>query len=362
MIKSQPSSTEVTYLEDLRKEFIDWKKRMKVTDTELGKGLNISRGTIGKFIKGEEATLNIKRHKIESLFNHVTSEDAIKKIKNGDAQTNRKELRAKTVYYLLKKAGFSEKEERAKLPISSEEDLSLSQRFEKIRFRLSNQSLTNSDVWQIEEMVINQLAQIHSRIENRDDFIKLDRVNEWLQNQYVYAEDYWREVESTLKRYKDLGREKFNKSEVLELFQSIAENQMSRISDIQNIRVIRCEMRTINSVYTRLENKQHGSVLEEISIAGTSAEKVLRGLKEEKSPFTPLNEVKLTCMLGNGGNRKSITWFYRSCSSTMDNMISAIQEGTGHNLKLKDLSSHVLAEGSDSMVRVSAILKNDGGK
>jgi predicted XRE-type DNA-binding protein len=352
----------IDYQKNLRVEFKDWMDRMKVTQVELSKGLKIGRGDIGKFMKGEKSSITINRPKLISLWNSITDEDKINKLKSESAKENRRNLRNNTINYLFEKAGYKIETNDINCQMPFSENLSTSHSIDRINFRLSNQSLKNSDILQIEEMIINQLAQIQLKIEDKDNSIEIDRAKKWLEEKYTITNNYWREVESTLKRYKDLGRKEFKKAEVIELFQSIVENQRLRNSDHQNIRVIHCEMRTINSVYKRLEEnnypKESLNVLEDILKAGNSAEKALRGLKDEKSPFTPINEVKLTCKLGNGENRKSITWFYRSCSSTMDNMISAIQQGMGHDLDLKDLSSHVLTEGSDSMVRVSAILKD----
>ncbi len=229
---------------------------------------------------------------------------------------------------------------------------------------LSNKSLSGRDIWNIEELVINQLAQSQSNPEEQKQFEKIREVKKWLTERYENVDAQWIHIESTLRKYRRLGKKSFAKIEVLELFQSITENKALRKNKSQNIRVVRYETKTFNSVYRRLLNPNSEECKEGISIVlddilkeGISTENLLRDLDEEHTSFKPMNEVKIHCRIGDFDDEKCL--FYRSCSSSTANMISAIQESMGHDLELKDLSSHVLSEGSDSIVRVSAILKSN---
>lgn len=357
------------YWANLRLELKDWKNSMKVSDREIADGLGISRQVVNQFMRwegieseetGAKPTLFIYRQDLIALWKYITSEGQIDKIKSQKVKDVRLALRAKTANDLLEKSGF--------LGINRQsivaDDPSKLEKIHRIIFRLRNESLTSRDIWKIEEMVINQLAQLQSSHTDEDkestQITGIDNTKKWLGQRYTDIDRYWREVESTLKRYQDLGRKSFKESELLELFQNTAENQKLRKNGYQKIRVVHCGIKTINSVYKRLSDLKspHDNVLRDVLQEGILIERRLRGIKEDKLSFNLMSEVTLTCKLYKD---KEITWFYRSCSSTIDNIISAIQQGIGHDLELRDLSSHVLADGSDSIVRVSAILKNKKG-
>lgn len=346
--------------ENLRSELKNWKKRMKVSEAEVAKGLRISRQATNRFINESNPTLPIYRNNLIWLWEYVTKEENIEKLTNEDAKVNRRKLLENTANDILEKSGFLGIKRQSIIA----EDISTSEKFHRLIFRLSNKSLSGRDIWNIEELVINQLTQSQVSLEDQKPFDKIYEVKKWLMERHENIDTYWTYVESTLKRYKRLGKKSFAKAEVLELFQSIAENKVSRKNKEQNIRVIRYETRTLNSVYNRLlhpnsqEYKEGISVvLEDILREGILTENLLRDLNEEHTLFNPINEVRLHCRISNLDDDRCL--FYRSCSSSTGNMISAIQESMGHDLELKDLSSHVLAEGSDSIVRVAAILKSN---
>jgi hypothetical protein len=360
---------------NLRAELARWKTELRSSDGEIGKALGLSRQFINQFMrwnnnksedKTAKQTLPISRQKLISLWEYVTSEAQIRKTKTETAKENRRKLRVQTAHNLLEISGFLGLNRQSVVG----NDLSKLEKFDRIIFRLSNKTLTSSDIWKIEETVINQLAQLTSTSQEedkkKDSKKNLDDIKKWLEARYDNIDAPWRAVESTLQKYQDSGRKEFKESEILELFQNVSENQRVREDSFPNIRVTHCEIKTINSIHARLSDLKRykeSPVLEEILREGISIERILRGMKhenkEQKLSFNFINEIKLTCRLGN--NKEEITWFYRSCSSTIDNIISAIKQGIGHDLELKDLSSHVLAEGSDSIVRVSAILNNDEG-
>jgi hypothetical protein len=357
--QTPPDRESIQHWENLRSILIDWKKRMKVSDEEIALGLGIGRQAVNKFINGSNPTLPVYRNNLIRLHKYITDEDRIESIKSEDAKTNRRKLLEDTANNILEKSGFLGIK---RISIITDE-LSTSDKFHRLIFRLSNKSLNGRDIWNIEELVINQLAQSQSNTEEQKSFERSE-IKKWLGQRHENIEEYWGFVKSTLKRYERLGRKKFTEAEVLELFQNIAENKVSRKDKALNIRVVRCETRTFNSVYRRLRFLDPSSdrkigidkVLEAILNEGIRTENLLRDLQEGEISFNPINEVRLHCTIGNSSET---LWFYRSCSSSTGNMISAIQEGMGHDLELKDLSSHVLAEGSDSIVRVSAILKSD---
>jgi hypothetical protein len=350
------------YWANLRSELNDWKLNMKVTDQEIADGFKISRPVVNQFMrwngsetekKGTKQTLAIYRQDLIALWEYITSEERINAIKSETAKDNRRKLRSETANNILEKSGFLGIDRQSVI----EDDPSKLEKLHRIIFRLSNKSLTSRDLWKMEEMVINHLAEMPSKNIEKDPIIGIDKAKKMLGEKYDNIDIYWREVESTLKRYQDLGRKSFQESELIELFQNIAENQKLRKTGFQSIRVIACEIKNIDLVYKRLnDNYKTKNVLENILTEGIFIERKLRGIEENKSSFNFfMNEVKLTCKLDKD---KEIVWFYRSCSSTLDNIISAIKQGIGHDLELKGLSSYVLAEGSDSIVRVSAILKN----
>jgi hypothetical protein len=370
----QVKQTSIDYFANLRQELRRLKKDLKISDHEISQGFSLSRQVVNQFMRWEGSedstarqTLPISRQDLISLWEHVTSEGQIRETKTEIAKENRRKLRLQTAHNLLEMSGFLGLE-RPQSVVGN--DLSKLEKFDRIIFRLSNKTLTSSDLWKIEETVINQLAQLTSNSQEedkkKDSKKNLDDIKKWLEARYDNIETPWRAVESTLQKYQDSGRKEFKEAEILELFQNVVENQRIRIDSSQKIRVTNCEIKTINFVHTRLSHLKYSSespVLEEVLREGILIERILRGVKyetkEDEPSFNFMNQIKLTCRLGN--NDKEITWFYRSCSSNIDNMISAIKQGIGHDLELKDLSSHVLAEGSDSIVRVSAILKNDDG-
>jgi hypothetical protein len=345
--------------ENLRSELKDWKKRMKVSEAEMALGLRISRQATNRFINGSNPTLPIYRNNLIWLWEYITSKDNIEKLTNEDAKVNRRKLLDDTANDILEKSGFL----GIKRQLIITENISTSEKFHRLIFRLGNKSLSGRDIWNIEELVINQLAQSQSSSEEEKPFDKIHEIKKWLIERHENVDTYWIHVESTLKRYKRLGKKNFTKIEILELFQSIAENKVLRKNKDENIRVIRYETRTFNSVYRRLLHPNSEECKEGISIVlddilkeGILTENLLRDLGEEHVLFNPINEVRLHCKIGGFDDERCL--FYRSCSSSTGNMISAIQENMGHDLELKDLSSHILAEGSDSIVRVSAILKS----
>lgn len=356
----------------LRTELSRWKRHLRVTDSEIATAWSCSRQRVNQFMResSEDSTsrqtLRISRQDLISLWEHVTSEEQINATKTESAKENRRKLRAQTAHNLLETAKFLGLNRQSVVG----NDSSKLEKFDRIIFRLSNKTLTSSDIWKIEETVINQLAQLTSNSQEedkkKDSKKNFDDIKKWLEARYDNIETPWRAVESTLQKYQDSGRKEFKEAEVLELFQNVVENQRIRTDSSQKIRVTNCEIKTINFVHTKLSRLRYESkspVLDEVLEEGISIERILRGVKHQtkgdKPSFNFMNQIKLTCRLGN--DDKEIIWFYRSCSSNIDNMISAIKQGIGHDLELKDLSSHVLAEGSDSIVRVSAILKNDEG-
>lgn len=356
--QTPPDQESIQHWKNLRSILAEWKRTMKVTDEEMALGLGISRQAVNKFINGSTETLPVYRNNLICLHKYITDDDRIESIKSKDAKINRQNLQDEGANNILEKSGFLGLKRKSIIT----DELSTSDKFHRLIFRLSNKSLNGRDIWNIEELIINQLAQSQLNIKEQNDFNKIE-IKKWLGQRHENIEEYWGFVESTLKRYKRLGRKEFTEAEVLELFQNIAENKVSRKDKALNIRVIRCETRTLNSVYRRLRLSDPNSerklgidkVLEAILNEGIRTENSLRDLQEGEISFNPINEVRLHCTIGNSSER---LWFYRSCSSSTGNMISAIQEGMGHDLELKDLSSHVLAEGSDSIVRVSAILKS----
>lgn len=364
------------YWGNLRAELKRWKEHMKVSDEEIAVGLGISRQTVQQFMTykiGEDgkikqvATLPIHRNNLISLFDYVTSQSQIeadKPKKSASQKDNRLKLRQKTANDLLEQSGF--------LGITRQSiiknNFSEVEKFQRIVFRLSNKSLTTRDIWRIEEMIINHLAQLDSNPKGDDSLYKVDDIKKWLETIHEDIDICWPAIKNTLTRYKKLGRKSFKKVEILELFESISENKILRSNSNQRIRVTHYETRTINSVYKRLskiESSTYFNVLEDVSMEGRSTENKLRMLDNIRSPFNgkklsfnSMYEVRLSCKIGEDENQE-FTWIYRSCSSPLDNMISAIQEGMGHDLELKDLSGHILSEGADSIVRVSAILGNN---
>lgn len=366
MTKITPTSSEVQsidYWGNLRSDLKEWKNSLKVSDQEIADGLKISRQVVNQFMRwnaseenknGVKKSLPIYRDDLLSLWEHITSENSIKLCKSREGRENRKKLSEQTPNNFLERAGFLGTERLQ----SIDYDPKIIEKLRRVISRISNKSLNYRDIWKIEEIIINHLSQLHHNTHKEDEFIEIDRVENWLKDQYQNANQFWLKLESTLKKYKDLGKKKFRKSEVLELFQSIVENQFLRKHNEKRIRVLYYEMKTVNSVYKKLGSSRFNSLLKSILNEGVLMEKELRKLKPEQNlSFNPMNEVTLVCKIGS----EEIFWTYRSCSSPLDNMISAIQEGMGHDLNLNDLTSYALAEGSDSISRVSVILKSTEG-
>jgi hypothetical protein len=361
------------YWQQLRQEFDRYKSDLDATNVELAEGLGISRQPLVSFMNHSSHKLPIRRSHLMRLWDFLTAPEQIERKNISDeAKSNREQLRESGSNSLLKAAGF--------LPSSTnmilEVEPSRHQQLQRIASRLCNLPFTEfTDFIKITEAIENEIAARYYHVSIPDEKPIIDGYAS-LENIDIIVQQWWNDrvhyekpslkmlqaLKEAITKLIALGKSKFNKAELFELFLCILEHEQTTANMnkfLKKIRVTECQFKTLT--FSLDEDTDDSSIKELLKNAGIKAERYLRGDLYPEISDTAI-EVSVTCNFGK--TNQNICWQYCSSGTYYDNMLTAVARGMGYrsNLKLVDIASQPLGrkEVTARLVKASATLKDEG--
>ncbi len=355
------------YWQQLRELFIEYKQNLRVTNTALAKGLNISRQSIVSFMQGSNK-LPIERESLLNLYEYLRNEDVspdIKKLRLGYFDRP-------ALYKLLMSAGFLVNPSIRFTDLEPDQH----QKIQGIILRLCKLKLQPRQfiglVDEIEDMITKRAffteREIFSGFNNRGtEPSKLVQYQQWVE-QHIDNPD----VNITnifLKQAIQTIKYPPTHSEMFELYAQIEyNNSISPIASNHHleIKILDCQFETIT---TRLQDlkylkDKHNLKLYVDNIC-KQAEQYLMGLSPSESEYlviSPVVEVKIYWQFKQEVTDEEYIWSYCSSATQLQNLLAATQCGIGYgrDRELLDFSSHSLGQKDFALVKSSAAYCKNG--
>jgi hypothetical protein len=368
---------------------------------EIADGLGISRQTTFDLFKEDKPFPRLERFNLINLWEVLSdSEIYLSRNRKSKLQENhilaRNKLRKDGSGELLSKLGFSDENMRITidnldLPKDSIE------RIYPIISRLPSKVMSNNFVWKIENSISEQIEDFINS--NNTDKLKFglgkyESPDQMLENMKQMLEEmieFLKKIENcsekdtgrfcnAIKRHIKFGKKTFNSSEVIELFYSIKQKTKERqgVGKEFTINILSCEIKSLDFCQQILDSigdePEIKKMILKINLLGSEA-KQKHGIEqsfiqcEEAVRDSITKEVQLDCIYFNheencaNPNNKKFSWVYRSNDTNVRNILNAITRGMGIKASLEDLKINTLSSSSDSLIKVSCIVKfNDDEK
>jgi hypothetical protein len=362
---------------------------MGATHEEIAEGLDLSRQTIFDLLNGKSSTY-IDRLDLITLWEVLSNSDIYgkrpRKSKLQENHINSREcLRADGPDRLLSIFGFVK--ETIDLPINSVK------KAYQIISRLSSPVVSENLIWKIEDSVAEQIRasknnnptvfDLSNLSESKTLNLIIEKMVVLLNNEIgidvINRQTNQKRFENAIKRYVRIGKSSFTDFEIIELFYSIKQKTIERkgLNEEFVIHVLSCEIKSLDfcqrllDQITREDEKnaegKKKEIISRINLHGKET-KQKHGMEpvqevEEEIGYSTIKEVQIDCIYFDSqknrvdSSKKKFSWVYRSNDTNVRNILNAITRGLGIEASLEELKINTLSSSSDSLVKVSCLVK-----
>lgn len=374
------------YWQQLRTELQRYKDEFKATNSELSKGLEISRQPLVDFMQASRQDLPVGRGHLKRLWHHLTSPEGYEDRKlSHEGKLSRVKLREEGPNRLLRAAGFlPEGEDENSIYIKSDRE----QQIQRLIAGLSNIPIPDSGDFidlvdslekDLIEKAFSMRNEAYSEHKQTIPYFEMseDGIDKWIRNwiKNNICIEPEKEIFERLKRavYKLIrfGRYKLEDAEIFELYLSIHENnrinrknELNKLESSRKIRISQCQFSTLTFSFFEFHYGNDDKIREELREAVLEAEGILRYPARDSKYLNALTsdvvvEALVRCEIfgvnGNRGEEDIIYWRYSSSATHFQNMLTAIYQGMGceNDLELVNFSLRSLGKKSDSLIKSS---------
>jgi hypothetical protein len=358
------------------------------THEEVSEGIDLSRQTVFDLINGK-SFINIDKFKLITLWEVLSNSDIYnERSRKSKLQQNyvdsRERLRADGPDRLLSIFGFAK--ETIDLPINSVK------KAYQIISRLSSPVVSENLIWKIEDSVAEQIRASKNNNPTIFDLSESKALDSEIEKMIVLLNDQigidaidrqtnQERFENAIKRYVRIGKSIFTDFEIIELFYSIKQKTIERkgLDEEFIVHVLSCEIksldfcqRVLDEIIGKDKKNTEEEIISRINLCGKEA-KQKHGIEpvqevEEEIGYSTIKEAQIDCIYFDSKknrvdpSKKKFSWVYRSNDTNVRNILNAITRGLGIEASLEELKINSLSSNSDSLIKVSCLVKINNNK